>query len=80
VVEITKKQDLEKIFQFEFFLMVVEKRRERVCGGSSFIINTVYLLISEVHGPIEVRHAMTLRFSTAWSILDKRTEFRFWMV
>jgi hypothetical protein len=47
VVEITKKQDLEKIFQFEFFLMVVEKRRERVCGGSSFIINTVYLLISK---------------------------------
>jgi hypothetical protein len=27
-----------------------------------FINNTV----SEVHGPVEVRHVMTLRFSAAW--------------
>jgi hypothetical protein len=52
---------------------------ERVCGGSSFI-NAVYLIISEVHGPIEVRHVMTLRFSVAWLILDERTGFQFWMV
>jgi hypothetical protein len=74
VVVITKEQDLlGKKFSLIFWWL---SEREFLCVVR--IIN-IYL-ISEVHGPIEVRHVMTLRFPAAWSILNERAGFQFWMV